>query len=85
MDELTFRTFTRQDTLQIVTLLNNIFRVPITGEEWEWFVFGNPQGESRVYLAVNELKNIVGVCGYFPVSIKLNEELLEGDMGTILH
>ena len=81
MSSLTFRIFTPEDTPQIVMFLNKIFRVRITAEEWEWFVYGNPDGNSRVYLALNDGKEIAGVCGFFPVLININGKIMKGGYG----
>ena len=80
MSSLSFRKFSPRDTPQIVNLLK-IFKVPITIEEWEWFVLKNPDGQSRVYIAYTNENNIVGVCGYFPVLIKVGKESYKGGYG----
>jgi hypothetical protein len=81
MPSLTFRKFTPQDTQQIVRFLNGIFRVKITVEEWKWLVYENPDGSSRVYLALKNGEEIAGVCGFFPVLIYINGKLMRGGYG----
>lgn len=78
---LTFRMLTIQDTPQVVKLLNATFRVLITAQEWEWFVFGNPDGPSRVYLALDEQQTIVGTCGFSPILLRINGELIKASFG----
>ena len=49
---LGFRTARREDSPQIVALLNQTFRTPIDVATWEWYVYGNPMGNSRAYVAL---------------------------------
>jgi hypothetical protein len=69
---LRFRRATRQDTPQLVALLNETFRTPIDERTWEWFVFGNPLGPSRVYLALEENgPAVVGIFGFEPIRLQM--------------
>lgn len=79
--KLTFRMLERQDNENVIALLNSVFRVPITIEEWEWFVFGNPDGPSRIYLAIHEKNQIVGTAGFSPTKLKINNKLFNVSYG----
>lgn len=43
-----------EDSPRIVSLLNQVFRVPTDVATWDWYAYGNPHGTSRVYLAVDD-------------------------------
>jgi hypothetical protein len=73
---LSFRTATLQDTPQLVGLLNATFRTPTARQTWEWFVYGNPYGPSRVYVAVDKQETIVGTFGFFPIQLRINGEAI---------
>lgn len=76
---LRFRMATRDDTPRIVDLLNTGFRTPIDACTWEWYVYGNPQGSSRVYLALDPDEKIVGVIGFAPIPLRLHDRHLNAD------
>ena len=79
---LTFRIATRNDTAGIVSLLNETFRTPIDADTWEWFVYGNPYGEGRVYLAEEpDQRRIAGLFSFTPVRIRLQGELVTARHG----
>jgi len=69
---LRFRNATAADTPAIVALLNQTFRTPIDAATWEWYVYGNPLGHSRVYLAVEPDDRIVGVIAFAPISLRID-------------
>ena len=68
---------TRQDSPALVALLNEAFRTPMDQSTWEWYVYGNPQGASRVYLAVEGERRIVGMFGFAPVRLKVEDVTLD--------
>jgi hypothetical protein len=70
---------TVQDTARVVALLNTGFRTPIDDRTWEWYVYGNPQGCSRVYLALDADETIVGVIGFAPLPLRLDGRHLKAD------
>jgi Acetyltransferase (GNAT) domain len=76
---LRFRTGTHADTPNIVTLLNQTFRTPIDTATWEWYVYGNPLGHSRVYLAAEPDDRIVGTIAFAPISLIVNGSPVIGD------
>ncbi len=72
MPQLRFRMATKQDTPEIVALMNATFRTPIDGPTWEWYVYGNPVGPSRVYLALEPCEEtIAGVIGFAPIRLRI--------------
>ena len=78
-DRLTFRTATPADTEQIVPLLNRGFRTPIDAATWEWYVYGNPLGHSRVYLATEPDDRLVGIIAFAPIRLRLDGSLIDAD------
>jgi hypothetical protein len=79
---LTFRLGAREDTPQIVALLNQIFRTPIDPETWDWFTYDNPYGESRVYLAEKaETRSLAGMFSFTPIRIKIQGTLIPASHG----
>jgi hypothetical protein len=59
------------DTPAIVALLNQTFRTPIDAATWEWYVYGNPLGPSRVYVATDVSEQIVGVIAFAPIPLRI--------------
>ena len=73
MSQLRFRMATAADTPEIVALMNQTFRTPLDPPTWEWYVYGNPNGPSRLYLALEpERDAIVGVIGFSPIQLRVN-------------
>jgi hypothetical protein len=71
---------TREDTPEIVALMNATFRTPIDESTWEWYVYGNPLGPSRVYLALApDSDTIAGAVGFAPIRLRLGGETTLGD------
>jgi hypothetical protein len=71
MPQLRFRQAVRDDTPEILALINAAFRTPIDASTWEWYVYGNPLGPSRVYLALDPVGAIVGTLGHAPIPLRL--------------
>jgi len=72
MPPLRFRMATREDSPEIVALMNATFRTPLDPPTWEWYVYGNPNGPSRIYLALEpEQDIIVGAIGFSPIWLKV--------------
>jgi hypothetical protein len=76
---LRFRDATLHDTPQIVPLLNQGFRTPIDAATWEWYVYGNPLGQSRVYLAVESDDRLVGIIAFAPISLRIEGSPVNSD------
>src|SRR6202041_1883102 len=80
VSELNFRMATREDSPEIVALMNATFRTPIDVATWEWFVYGNPFGPSRIYLALEPNQyTIAGAVGFSPIPLKLGGDTIMGD------
>jgi hypothetical protein len=79
VNRLRFRDATRSDTAKIVPLLNQTFRTPIDAATWEWYVFGNPLGHSRVYLAVEPDDRFAGIIAFAPISLRVAGSPVIGD------
>jgi hypothetical protein len=80
MPQLRFRVATQKDTPEIVALMNATFRTPIDPPIWEWYVYGNPLGPSRVYLALEpERDAIVGAIGFAPIRLRIGGAVVMGD------
>jgi len=76
---LGFRMATKQDGLSVVALLNETFRTPIDLATWEWYVYGNPHGPSRVYLALDTCQDrVVGVIAFSPTQLRLQGMTVAG-------
>lgn len=77
---LRFRKAVREDSAEIVALLNQTFRTPIDTATWEWYVYGNPLGNSQVYVAAGpDRPDPVGVIAFAPIRLRLCEAILPGD------
>ncbi len=71
---------TRQDIPEIIDLLNATFRTPITKEIWEWYVYRNPAGNSRVYIARQDSNDaLVGVIAFSPTRLRIGGGVVAGD------
>jgi hypothetical protein len=71
---------TKDDSPEIVTLMNATFRTPIDVPTWEWYVYGNPFGTSRIYLALEpEADNIAGAVGFNPIPLRIGSGHVMGD------
>ena len=68
---LSFRDATRDDTPQILGLLNQTFRTQVDPATWQWYVYDNPLGHSRVYVAHDPDGVMVGVIGFAPISLRI--------------
>jgi len=80
MAGLRFRMATQEDTPEIVALLNATFRTPIDGATWEWYVYGNPRGTSRIYLALEpDGEKIAGVIGFSPTQLRIDGSAVLAD------
>ncbi len=80
MPQLRFRMATREDTPEIVALMNATFRTPIDGPTWEWYALANPSGPSRVYLALEpDSDRIVGAVGFAPIPLRIADTMIPGD------
>jgi hypothetical protein len=66
---LRFRMATPQDAPEIVDLLNQGFRTRMDTATWEWYVYANPLGPSRVYVAHNPSDTLIGVIGFAPIPL----------------
>lgn len=72
MPQLRFRMAVREDSPEIVALMNATFRTPIDVPTWEWYVYGNPLGSSRVYLALEPDRDaIIGAIGFAPIRLRI--------------
>jgi hypothetical protein len=70
---LRFQTATAEDADGIVALLNRSFRTPIDAPTLNWFANANPNGPSRLYLAVDEDSGgIEGVFGFAPIRLRMS-------------
>jgi len=79
---LRFRMAERDDSNEIVSLLNATFRTPIDVPTWEWYVYGNPNGPSRIYLALEPSDDaIAGVVGFNPIPLRLEDATVMCDYG----
>jgi hypothetical protein len=79
VDGIRFREADRADSAAIVALLNGTFRTQIDPATWEWYVYGNPLGPSRVYVAADGNDALVGVIGFAPISLRLEGATIEAD------
>ena len=80
MPPLRYRMGTREDSPQIVALMNATFRTPIDVATWEWYVYGNPSGPSRVYLALEPDQDILrGAVAYSPIALRIGDKSVRGD------
>lgn len=80
MPQLRFRMATREDTPELVALMNATFRTPINAATWEWYVYGSPAGPSRVYLALApDSDEIVGAVGFAPIPLRIAGAAVAGD------
>jgi Acetyltransferase (GNAT) domain len=69
---VSFRLANRQDIPATIELLNHTFRTPVDEASWEWYIYGNPFGESRVYLAMDvELDKPAGIFAFTPVPLRI--------------
>jgi hypothetical protein len=69
---LTPKLAAREDVPQVLALLNGTFRTPTDEKTWEWYVYGNPFGATRVYLLVErETQAPAGVFAYTPVPLRI--------------
>ena len=73
MAGLSIRSAARSDTSAIVGLLNETFRTPIDAATWEWYVYGNPLGSSRAYVALEQQNQeaIAGVIAFAPIRLRI--------------
>src|SRR5262245_58998310 len=77
---LRYRMATREDTTALVALVNRGFRSPVDSATCDWYAYGNPNGPSRIYLALEgEGGAIVGVIGFSPIKLRLRNEVVNGD------
>lgn len=77
---LRLRPGTREDTPQIVALLNETFRTPMDAATWEWYVYGNPLGNSQVYVASGADDSVlVGVIAFAPIHLRLGGTIVVAD------
>ena len=76
---LAFRNATPADTSTIVLFLNQTFRTPIDAATWEWYVYGNPLGHSRVYLAVEPDDRAIGIIAFAPISLRIEGSVVSAD------
>src|SRR5215471_20446629 len=73
---------TREDAPQVVALLNATFRTPMDEATWNWYVYGNPFGTTRVYLLVEkESQAPAGVFMYTPVPLRIRNERIAASSG----
>jgi len=80
MAELCFRAGTREDSAEIVALLNATFRTPIDVPTWEWYVYGNPFGPSRIYVAFESGNDsLIGAVGFNPIPLRVAGGKVMGD------
>jgi len=81
MPQLHIRMATREDAPAIVSLLNATFRTPIDTATWEWYVYGNPLGNSQVYVSSDQDKPdvLVGVIAFAPIHLSLCGKTMLGD------
>ena len=79
LPRLSFRNATREDSGPIIALLNATFRTQLDQPTWEWFVYGNPNGPSRVYLAQDTAQTIVGVIAFAPFKFLVQGKPVMGD------
>jgi len=66
------RTAARRDVPAVVSLLSQAFRVPLDQPTWEWYVYGNPFGETRVYVPLDDQEEPAGVFAFTPVPLRIN-------------
>jgi hypothetical protein len=78
-NRLSFRSVTPEDTPKIVPLLNQGFRTPIDAATWEWYVYGNPLGHSRGYLALAPDGEAVGIIAFAPIALRIGGVSYVGD------
>lgn len=74
---LTFRSGTPGDDGQVVALFNKTFRTPTLRREWEWFVYENPWGPNRIYVAENSQGRVVGTYCFFPARMWSDNRLID--------
>ena len=79
---LNFRLAARDDIPATVAVLNRTFRTPMDEATWEWYLYGNPFGVSRVYLAIEaETEAIAGVFAFTPLPLRLRGVSTMGSSG----
>jgi hypothetical protein len=60
--------------------MNATFRTPVDSKTWEWYVYGNPFGPSRVYVALEpDEETIVGAVGFAPIPLRIAGATVMGD------
>jgi hypothetical protein len=80
MAQLRFRMATREDTPEIVALMNATFRTQIDAATWEWYVYANPLGPSRVYVVLEPDRDaIAGAVGFAPIRLRIGGSTVMGD------
>jgi hypothetical protein len=67
-----FRLGTPDDDAKIVALSNAHFGTPLTLEDWQWFVYGNPNGVNRIYIMESE-GEMAGCYCVFPTVAKVGD------------
>ena len=74
---LNFRLAARDDIPATVAVLNRTFRTPMDEATWEWYLYGNPFGASRVYLAIEaETGAIAGVFAFTPLPLRFRTSMM---------
>lgn len=76
------RLATRDDVSATVSVLNRVFRTPVDDATWSWYLYGNPFGETRVYLAAaDDGAPPSGVFAYTPVPLRISGESVMASSG----
>jgi hypothetical protein len=79
---LQFRIATRQEIPETVQVFNESFRTPTDEKTWEWYAYGNPFGETQVYLAIDDRPDTpVGAFVFTPVPLSLGKRSIPASSG----
>jgi hypothetical protein len=79
---LSFRLGPRNDISATVALLNKTFRTPVDEKTWEWYIYGNPLGATRVYLAIQaETDNPAGIFAFTPATLRIRGAPIAASFG----
>jgi hypothetical protein len=82
-NNLVYRIMEHDDCDNVVMFLNDCSN-DITIDDWKWYVYQNPYGNSRVYLSENKQNELVGIVGYSPTKINVNRVKYSATIGHSL-
>ena len=79
---LRFRVAGRQDLTATLNVINQSFRVAVDEAAWEWYLYGNPYGATRVYLGVEPVAETpVAVFAFTPAPLRVRGKMVAASSG----